>query len=236
MWKLGPLTLEPGRPHVALALRDGVSRREAEEAFDSGVHLVELRIDQFRGLDADKVLEELEAYQAFPILATIRTRNEGGAWPESEAARLEMFQRVIPHVHGVDIELGATEIRDAVIAEAKQAGVPVVVSHHDFESTPSLERLREIAAQARGAGADLVKVAAQCNDSASLRRLAAFLIEEAERGAIVIGMGETGLVSRIAFPALGSLVTYTFLGQPTAPGQLTCAETIQYLSRLYEGA
>jgi 3-dehydroquinate dehydratase I len=80
---------------------------------------------------------------------------------------------------------------------------------------------------------DIVKVAARCNVPEDLQRLAAFTLAHREEGIIVVGMGPYGLSSRVFFPALGSLITYTFHGVPTAPGQLNCHDTLTYLNDFY---
>jgi 3-dehydroquinate dehydratase-1 len=109
----------------------------------------------------------------------------------------------------------------------------LIVSYHHFEHTPGLMALEEIDARARRLGAHVVKVAVWCNSQADLRNLASFTIQKQPLGIITIGMGELGVVSRIAFPALGSLVTYACHGTPTAPGQLTWEETVGYLAAFY---
>ena len=72
-----------------------------------------------------------------------------------------------------------------------------------------------------------------CHDTVALQNLAEFTLAHRHRPLVTIGMGAAGAASRIFFPALGSLLTYTFLGAPTAPGQLTCEETLHYLTAFY---
>ena len=50
---------------------------------------------------------------------------------------------------------------------------------------------------------------------------------------VTICMGPEGELSRILFPALGSLFTFAHAGKPSAPGQLNCDETQQLLARFY---
>src|SRR5690606_33450116 len=121
----------------------------------------------------------------------------------------------------------------AVVTDARKAGVTSIASYHHFSVCPSVQRLQELADRSMDLGADVVKIAATCASPEELRRLARFTLDQADRGVIVIGMGAWAAASRIFFPALGSLLTYTFLGMPTAPGQLNCDDTIHYLSALY---
>src|SRR5690625_7081320 len=60
----------------------------------------------------------------------------------------------------VDIEASRDPQTVAQVVEiADRSGVKVIVSHHDFESTPSEEELVAILRSQRRAGADLPKIA-----------------------------------------------------------------------------
>jgi 3-dehydroquinate dehydratase len=55
------------------------------------------------------------------------------------------------------------------------------------------------------------------------------------RGIVTLAMGPFG-VARVLLPAAGSLLTYGYVGQPTAPsGQLPLGELAALLRRLYGG-
>jgi 3-dehydroquinate dehydratase I len=232
MLKIGE-TILGDAPCVALALQDDASMDDVRDTVARGIGLIELRIDQFAFSDVERVRAEVARFEGLPVLATIRSRQEGGAWRGSEAERLALFKAVLPLVQAVDIELSAEEIRDEVIAAAHGAGVLVIGSHHNFDATPTLAELSGILLRGRDVGVDVVKVAAHCKGNADLRLLARFLVEQSGEPLIVLGMGPHGIASRLFFPALGSLVTYTFLGEATAPGQLNCECTLQYLSVVY---
>lgn len=46
-------------------------------------------------------------------------------------------------------------------------------------------------------------------------------------------MGGQGVKSRLFFPALGSLVTFAFVGRPTAPSRLEFDQTFELMRLLY---
>ncbi len=46
-------------------------------------------------------------------------------------------------------------------------------------------------------------------------------------------MGELGKITRIALPALGSLLIFSYLGAKTAPGQINLAQTKASLELSY---
>ena len=234
MLNIGALTLGDA-PCVAIALQEAIPPAEIRAAAPGPV-LLELRLDALADCTPPGLCAFAAAYPDFPLLATIRHAGEGGGWRGDEPARLAAYQAVLPLVHAVDVELESGEITGAVVDAARAAGRVTIGSFHDFAATPESSRLEAIHARGRAVGVDIVKVAARCNSAADLRRLARFTLDHEHEGVIVVGMGGHGLASRIFFPLLGSLVTYTFLGAPSAPGQLNCADTLKYLGVFHPGA
>ncbi len=232
MFELGGLRLG-GAPRVAVAVGEGVPRDDLDAAFIAGADLVELRIDHFTDVTGEHALEELGRLAGLPVLATIRSVQEGGGWKGGDDTRRALFETVIPHVGAIDIELSSRGVLEDVAAAAREAGKLVVGSFHDFERTPAQEELAGLALRAREAGVDILKIAAFCAGTEDVRRLAAFTLAQAPQGIITVGMGPHAMLSRIFFPALGSLITYTFLGTPTAPGQLNLVDTLRYLDAFY---
>lgn len=230
--KLGALTLGD-RPRIAVAVRDGIARDAIDKALAAGADLIELRIDAFSDTSPDVVREELTRYKGVPTLGTIRGAFERGEWKGSEAERAALYEATLPLVDAIDIEIGAEEINRDLIAMAKDQGKRVIASFHDFDATPSREALEATDARGRSLGADIIKIAAQCNSENDLRTLAEYTLAHRHEGVIAIGMGPVAMSSRVFFPALGSLITYTFLGEATAPGQLTLDDTVRYLSAFY---
>lgn len=225
------------RPALVVAVRDGVPTSEVEAACAQGAALVELRIDQFHDSRLPNVLAEVGRLAHLPLLATVRSQAEGGSWRGTDSDRLAVFRAVLPYVKAVDIELSSEGILEDLVAEARERMCLTIGSFHNFESTPPDEHLREVVSRGRACGVGHVKIAAHCTSERDLKRLAALCIDAGEEktGITIIGMGEHGCISRAFFPALGSRLTYTFLGEPTAPGQLTFADMVKYLRTFYAG-
>ncbi len=121
----------------------------------------------------------------------------------------------------VDIELDADpRYRKELIKDARAAGCDVIISYHNFDRTPEIRQLKKIAASCRKLGADVVKLACRVNAEEDVRVLMS-LYDEAGRMA-VIGMGEKGLITRIAGPFMGAEFTFASpgSGKETAPGQI----------------
>jgi 3-dehydroquinate dehydratase-1 len=235
MWRLGSRVLGTA-PTIIAAIRDDASPDAVAAAVGAGVHAVELRIDSFSMHTPVQVVEAVQALAVAPSLATIRHASEGGDWHAGEEERLALYRAVLPHVDGVDCELGQAETARELFREARAQGKLTIGSHHNFTDCPDEATLHGLVDSANSVGAEIIKVAAYCRGSEEFRRLALFTLQQYERGVIVIGMGPAGTASRVFFPFLGSLLTYTFLGKPTAPGQLNSETIVTYVNALSGGA
>ncbi|WP_367136778.1 type I 3-dehydroquinate dehydratase [Saccharothrix sp. HUAS TT1] len=225
--------LDEGVPLVAVSFDDTDSEQAAEQARSAGVDVAELRVDRFSRTDAAHVRDQVRAFRGLPVLATVRSAAEGGGWTGSEQERLDLFRELAPLVDAVDVELSAESIAADVVGAAHAAGSLAIVSYHNFDHTPGIGELTEIAAAAKGVGADVVKISTMATTGADLKVLASLLLAEgADSDVVVIAMGAIGTVSRIFFPALGSRLTYTFIGHQPTSGQLDFAETTR-LMRLF---
>ena len=91
----------------------------------------------------------------------------------------------------------------------------------------------QVSEQAISAGADIVKIATHVSSRDELQVLSKFCLNTLDHPHVVIGMGGLGLLTRIAFPALGSLMTFGFIGKPTAPGQIPFDELLGQMRLLY---
>ncbi len=231
MVKIGRLDLNES-PKVAVSLKDGVPSRAIAAMHRAGVDLIELRIDLFCSRTPRRVLSEISRYKKFPVLATVRSRREGGRWRGSDAERIALYEALLPHVDAVDVELSSAKVLAAVAPAARKAKKTLIISFHDFARTPSLPALRRILGSAQRAGADIVKIAAHAMTFADMRALGAFTASHRQNNLITIAMGKEGALSRVLFPAMGSLVTFSCYGKPTAPGQFPYHSTLSMLKRL----
>ena len=232
MLNIGSVALD-GTPRIVAAYTDKTPLTAIQRAEQLGLDIAEARIDQFEVFDQSYVLEQLRRFTRTPVIATIRTENEGGRWRFTESERLSLFRATISRADALDIELSSSKILGELIEAGRSAGKPVIVSWHDFQTTPDLEVLLKQTDKARNKGADVVKIATTVTEPEDIRTLARLLIERAGHNLAVTGMGSEGLLTRLCFPALGSLLTYSFLDQPTGPGQLHFDDTFRQLRLLY---
>lgn len=225
--------LDSDIPAIAVSFADRLDEKLTRDARDSGVDIAEIRVDRYSSTDPQYVVSHISGLAGLPLLATIRSGLEGGEWTGSEAQRNQLFREIIPFVESIDIELSAETILADVTTFAKANDTVVIVSYHNFELTPPAGELDSIVARAKAAGADYVKISTMVHSEADVRTLAALTIRLHDEGIIVIAMGARGTISRILFPALGSRLTYTFIGNPSAPGQLDFDETFYLLRKFY---
>jgi len=232
MIQLGSVALN-GTPRIAVGFADRIRPQLIVDARGLGVDIAELRIDLYSDWRRKYVLNEVKKFKDFSSIATIRSKNEGGKWDGTEKDRLELFRAVMPEVAAVDIELSSEKIIIPVIQLAHEAEKLVIVSFHDFKKTPAIRELEKIIDKAKALGADLVKIATDASSDEDIQRLAGLTLANKSKNIVTIAMGGKGAISRIIFPALGSLITYASLGPSMAPGQLDYRDTFELIRRLY---
>ncbi len=104
----------------------------------------------------------------------------------------------------------------------------IIISHHDFKKTPSLNWMLKTAHEMKKKGADIVKIAVMARsleDTFTVISLAQLL--QAEKiPHILIAMGKKGVLSRVLTPFLGGTIMFAPLTakKATASGQLTVSE------------
>ncbi len=230
--KLGTLTL--GRyPALVGVMTDFCDRRALRRALKVGIDAIEMRIDYLDSPDTIKLTNIIGDIRkrALPIITTVRSVREGGRRNIPDRERVALFKALIPLTDAVDIELSSKAILRDVVGFAKSARKRVIISHHNFHSTPARSRLEQVVANGRNAGGEIVKIATMVKNDRDVRRLASLTLEH--KNLITIAMGEGGAGSRIFFPQLGSLLTYAPIDNITAPGQLPLKVTREELNRYY---
>jgi 3-dehydroquinate dehydratase-1 len=105
----------------------------------------------------------------------------------------------------------------------RRAGIPLVLSFHDFQRTPADDALAARFAQAQRLGADVAKVAVMPQSMEDVQRLLAATLRASREltiPVITMSMGGLGAVSRICGGVFGSALTFAVGAAPSAPGQI----------------
>jgi len=188
---------------------------------------VEFRFDLL-ALNLDQVREVVNA--ANSCIATCRPRQM------DEDDRQEILKTAIHSgADYVDIEVESDKvILNEIIMSARTHNTSIIISYHNFEETPALPELEQIVSDCRTAGADVVKIASQVNHTEDLQNL--LKLYNRDLRMVIIGMGEKGIISRIAAPLLGAEFTFAAAeeGQETAPGQISKDKLLSIIRQIQD--
>jgi len=212
------------RPRICTAVTtDDISLIERAAPYTD---YYELRIDHI-GNNWQQLAKKLSK----PWIATNRRREEGGVWSGGEEDRIAtLISSLALKPAMIDIELQTPLLQDT--ANYIKGKAELIISYHDFQSTPSLDELEYIIVRMRDAGADICKVvttACSMDDNIRILQLAR---EFRGKKLACFAMGEPGMLSRVLAPLAGSCLTYASLGTgvASAPGQMNVSD----MRKLYE--
>lgn len=183
--------------------------------------LLELRIDYISDITVSDI-DTIRAKTTVPAILTCRPLSEGGHFSGSKEDQISILQSAIGMFEYVDIEL-VTMQHHALTRNEK---TKIIVSYHNFETTPSYWDMQKIVYNIHTFNPDIIKIASMVNhdyEVAKIYRLLTNKPKDEER--IVVGMGTVGRMTRILGPLLGSYLTYaaTLWGE-SAPGQIQIEE------------
>ena len=146
--------------------------------------------------------------------------------------RLDILGHV-PNVKGKDLVVTFRDVPDLSVLpmefngmidvgehDIHRTGLKVISSHHNYDSTPSAKDITGLLSNMKG---DVLKGAFRINSFSDLKSL-----YDASRSIpkehVRLGMGELGTITRIRQDLLDNLFTFVYVGEPTAPGQLSLDE------------
>jgi 3-dehydroquinate dehydratase/shikimate dehydrogenase len=206
-----------------------LARRVADADRRAGATLLhELRLDLVERIEWAALLE-LVRREGQRLLLCCRAERQGGGWRGSEEDRVALLAYFFKQGGGwVDLE---ADVEDETLERFDRQRV--VLSWHEPEvEGDAAERARRwqarLEAMARRSSG-LVKLAVAVEDAAELEALrAARAAVPPGRGAIVIGMGAAGALSRSRYRRFGSAWCYVAAHADgrTAAGQLTLDEAL----------
>ena len=189
-------------------------RRKRDEVVDAD--LVELRLDSV----SDPSVAGALSGRRLPVIVTCRPAWEGGQFRGSEDERRSMLREALARgADYVDVEWKAN-FTDVL---ADTGGRRVVLSMHDFDGVPD-----DLVAQAqamRGTGAEIIKLAVTTKRLSDCLPLLDLGVQIGGGGAVLIGMGECGLATRVLGSRFGS--RWTYAGQQRHVGQVSPGELLE---------
>jgi 3-dehydroquinate dehydratase-1 len=207
---------------TAIAAEDPVKMsRKAERALSLGSDLVEFRLDTLKVVKPEMVIRSLSKF-ADRCVVTLRPRKEGGNFKGSDSTRIGLLSKVCELEPAyADVELETAKKFRSELDQIRGNSRKVIISWHDFESTPSTSKLLSLYRKAKSLGdiAKEVTTARSIEDNA----LVLSLYKHSGRSDLIaFCMGDQGALSRIMCLFAGSPFAYTSLpDEAVAPGQLS---------------
>lgn len=179
--------------------------------------LAEIRLDLVEL--SEKEIEKVFSQKNTSLIATCRE----GKYSDEE--RLYILKKAITSgADYVDIEIESLEeYKRDLITHAVRNNCKVIISYHNYSTTPDTAELIQLIDDCYDQGADIIKVACFCNTiSDAARMLSLYSVDIKDRSIVSIGMGEIGKITRVASAFLGSPFTYASIrkGKETASGQI----------------
>jgi len=206
------------------------ARRMVRKAKQFGADLAEMRLDY---LNRGESLGELARAEKMPLIATYRSRKTGGSREVEQDRYVENL--IVTAEEGfdyVDVQTGTRDLR-YVVNKIHRLGSKTIVSHHDFQKTPTSAQLDAILRLCRASGAGIAKIVTTARKLEDNLRLLAFTQKASRHGRVIcFGMGRFGTLSRILSPVYGAAFTFASLDEenPVAPGQLS----VRRMRRIYD--
>lgn len=243
--KIKDVSIGEGRPKVVVSFTGHSAEEVQAEIKDAKKNgdkfdIVEIRSDSFDAMNhedhlklVNHIIDEMKGY---PTIYTYRTNSEGGSGMKSAAEYQSLVDDAIEKcdIDIVDIEFFMYEdIVNQLIDKAKQKGVAVLLSQHDFKDTPHFDEMMATYENMYERGGDILKLAYEPADGRDVLSVLSAVHDAKKKfncHVVGIAMGETGKITRMAGGVFGSCLTYGHLVNQAAPGQIHAAILKEYLN------
>ena len=217
--------MKKGKICVSVAAPDSQAVLNAVQPVLDIVDVIEVRLDAMDEPDVARCCSLLKK----PLLFTNRPGWEGGEFNGFEDDRVSPFFAAIDvQAAYIDFELRADPLlKDQLLQAMQNTPTRMIISWHDFKSTPAEQDLDDIFQQMAASGAHIGKIVTTAHNPADVLRV--FSLQEKALAAgfplSCFAMGTSGRISRLATLYLGGYMTYGAVNevQATAPGQLSVA-------------
>lgn len=210
-WKNTPLTVG------TISTEEGLRNLAHPPA---GIDLAEVRLDLLlsKGVTPEKIMEAM-SHKEIPVLLTLRTREEGGAFNWRSRQRVLFFLGFLPFADVVDLELTNLPRLGRVLRAIRRSKRDLVLSSHSLKRKLTPLRLKRLLSQFKKTRAHVYKIVGLARRPRDLRALAEPLLTSPHMRLAILAAGPLATASRLSLPGLGSRLLYVHLDEPAAPGQ-----------------
>ncbi|AYA69534.1 type I 3-dehydroquinate dehydratase [Acinetobacter sp. WCHA55] len=236
---IGDLPVKTIVPITAKTAEQAIAQAKVIAA-NPDADLAEFRIDLLEfSADTKKVIslgQQLnQILKDKPLIATIRTHNEGGKMTVSDQDYEKIYREYLkaPFMQLLDIEM----FRDAgsvakLTKLAHDKHVLVIMSNHDFNKTPEQQEIENRLLKQDQMGADILKIAVMPKskqDVMTLMNAALAVSQKSTKPLLTMSMGQLGTISRVATANMGGSLSFGMIGEASAPGQIDVTQLKQFL-------
>src|SRR6266852_7412373 len=205
-------------------LEDAQREAEANESF------LEFRLDYLnRPEQGIEIIHSiLERHPGCAILATCRRHQNHGKFNGGIDDQIRILEAgAEAGAQAVDVEIESAELA-ADRLETLRRGSKLIISYHNFESTPNLDQVLK---RMTRIPADVYKIVTTARKPSDCARILALARSNPRVPMVVLAMGETGFATRVLSTSYCGLFTYAApsAAEGTAAGQVSA----HHLRRLY---
>ncbi len=212
-------------PKICIAL--GLPRVDAlldhaRREMENGETFLEFRLDYLDNPEsgARAIRDFTAAYPESVILATCRRHHNHGRFEGSVDHQLDILNSAVEHgAHAVDVEIETAEVANDKLT-ALRGRARLIVSWHNFESTPPLD---PVLRRLTRVSADAYKIVTTARKPSDAGRVLALGKDHVRTPLIVLAMGEAGFATRVLSHAFNGIFTYAAPSSSdgTAAGQVS---------------
>lgn len=181
-----------------------------------GAELIEIRLDHLEVFLNSATLQKLVGFKdeiGLPLIFTLRPSWEGGNYDGSEEDRLAILSNLIElGIDYVDLEFKIEPGKlTELVEKAEENRVKIIISVHDFQNPPSSDAILDYLDKCTDVGADIAKVAFNCNEYSDTIEVLRSGVAAKDRNLkfTVMGMGSHGHITRLLAPLIGCEIVYT---------------------------
>ena len=236
---IGDLPVKTIVPITAKTAEQAIAQAQVI-ASNPNADVAEFRIDLLEfSADSKKVIalgQQLnQILKDKPLIATIRTHNEGGKMTVSDQDYEKIYHEYLkkPFMQLLDIEMFRNAGSVAKLTKlAHDKKVLVIMSNHDFAKTPEQQDIENRLLKQDQMGADILKIAVMPKskqDVFTLMNATLAVSQKSQKPLLTMSMGQLGTISRVATANMGGSLSFGMIEEASAPGQIDVTQLKQLL-------